>query len=193
MRVRFPRLIGTTGRSDFPPPVPATLLPRGPVPPASCLCFCMSGRPHAALGVLLTQTPELGARAEVMGSPRFLANPCGMPRSQSPASPSSQASTGFGFRLPLQVGRRRLHCVFRSSLARPTRSLSTLRGLGLPSAARKTRFRLVATLTGRVSHPRGPSKRFPSLPQLQVISSPSSRLTLAHTWQRPEALASART
>ena len=92
----------------------------------------MSGRPHAALGVLLTQTPELGAPTEVTGSPRFLANPCGMPRSQSPASPSSQAITGFGFRLPLQVGRRRSHCVFRSSLARPTHSLSTLRSQGCP-------------------------------------------------------------
>jgi len=55
-----------------------------------------------------------------------------MPRSQSPASPSSQAITGFGFRLPLQVGRRRLHCVFRSSHARPTHSLSTLRSRGYP-------------------------------------------------------------
>src|SRR6516165_855802 len=35
---------------------------------------------------------------------------------------------------------------FRGSIAGPWRSLSTLRGVGLPTAARKTRFRLLARL-----------------------------------------------
>src|SRR6516165_7417826 len=35
---------------------------------------------------------------------------------------------------------------FRGSIAGPWRSLSTLRGVGLPTAARKTRFRLLVRL-----------------------------------------------
>ena len=33
----FPRVLGTVRRSDFLPPVPASSLPRSPVPPAPCL------------------------------------------------------------------------------------------------------------------------------------------------------------
>jgi hypothetical protein len=58
-------------------------------------------------------------------------------------------------------------------MTRPWHSLSTLRGLGRPSAARKTRFPLLATLQAGIGYPQDSNERF------QTKSSPFLELCLA--------------
>lgn len=83
-------------------------------------------------------------------SPRFLGNPRAlMPGSSTPAGPTCQAITACrrGPRTEIRQGLPRRKN-FRGSIAGPRCWLSTLRGVGYPTAARKTRFRLLASATG---------------------------------------------
>ena len=113
--------------------------------------------------------------------PRFLGNPNdSSPGSTTPVGPTRQAlrradaAPAFANR----EGSRRAER-FRGSISRLSVWLSTLRGVGRPTP-RKTRFRLLASSTGRDSDPQGSSRKFPSCSR--YISFPFSRLRLAQ-WQ----------
>ena len=74
--------------------------------------------------------------------------------------------------------RRLPRCIFRGSITRPTRSLSTLRRTGHPSAAQDSLPTGGPALVGRAWLPAGSHRRFRHITQSCV--SPSSRLSLAH-------------
>jgi hypothetical protein len=90
-----------------------------------------------------------------------------------PGRTDSTGHTSVSARPPLCPRRRLPRRNSRGSMTRPWHSLSTLRGLGRPSAARKTRFPLLATLRGGIGYPQDSNERF------QTKSSPFLELCLA--------------
>ena len=179
---RFPRFIGTTG---------ALRLPRRPSRRARFLARRYRLRPvfasaradahRTSAGVLLTQTSRTGCCdgdgriSQVPGEPPACM-PCSRPRRDLGARPVRRL--GVAFRSWHGVGSRD-RSLFRGSITRPAHSLSTLRRLGYP---RTTQDSLPAgghpCRTG--FYPQGSSGRFPSDSLPHVISSPFSRLCLAH-------------
>ena len=88
--------------------------------------------PPAGLGLISGPRPVVST--EVLGSPRFLGNPCGhVPWSPTPAGPSRSAAAARGCCFPLCVQRQLPRLTFRGSIPRPAPSLSTLRRVSRPT------------------------------------------------------------
>ena len=158
-RIPFPCFVGTMECSDFLPPFPPHSVSFARRYHVVRLNFAPAGsrRRTRRPGVGNPVAPIRTVRVETVGRPRFLKNPCvPMPCSTTPAGPTRQAIRRRR-RGPRYSPRRRLprQKFFRGSITRPWHSLSTLRGLGYPSTARKTRFPLLATLRGRDWLPAG--------------------------------------
>ena len=158
------------GRSDSRRPF-RTLVPSRTVTAHRALRFAPRSAEHGADRdlVLVTRNTRTGiVMSETAGPRRFLGTPgAGVPCSSTPVRGS-----GTGHRVPDPVvGARRQSADphndsrFRSSVARPASSLSTLHPPGSTPCGCKTRFRPLARLyrTGLVTR-RGPSKGFSSWP-----------------------------
>jgi len=151
----------------------------------------MSGRPHAALGVLLTQTSQTGCSnggdriSQVPGEPLWHA---ALSISGKPLLPGH-----YGIRVsPSAPGRASALALRISELTRAAYSLAVYASQpGLPPVHARLASGWRPPLPCGIPTRRVRQRGFRSYLQLQVIPSPSSRLCLAHTWQRQEALASA--
>jgi len=167
--------------APFPPPGPPRRVPRlrryygavrlpGSLSPrfvsfawryqALCLSFRspQSRAPNRGPGVRQPVSRPANENAwRPSGSPKFLENPrVPTPCSSTPAGPAASGLTTRSARPPL-CPRRRLprQTQFRGSITRPWHSLSTLRGLGLPSLHARLASRCGPHSTGRDWLPAG--------------------------------------
>ena len=164
-RIEFPEFTGTMECSDFLRPSRRAWLPSlGDT--LRCVCgFAPNGPERATAGLGFVSGPHCRKimRRETF---RFSQVPgessCAYALLFDPGRTDSTGHTSVSARPPLCPRRRLPRRNSRGSITRPWHSLSTLRGLGRPSAARKTRFPLLATLRGGIGYPQDSNERFPS-------------------------------
>lgn len=105
-----------------------------------------------------------GPSVEADGSPRFLGTPrVLLPRSPTPAGPRGSGHSDPSARPP-QCKQRRLPAIlYRGSITRLRDSLSTLRGMGRPTATQDSLPAAGQALPGGIRlNPQGSDERFPS-------------------------------
>ena len=171
----FPRVLGTVRRSDFLPPIPASSLPRSPVPPAPCLRSllgrappCSARRfidPDSPNWVLLRRWQDLpgswGTPMHTCPALRPRWNPEVWPLQLPDAAFRHLESVGFHI------------CLFRGSITRPACSLSTLRSRGHPRTTQDSVPAAGQLCRGRLVTPWAPTQGF------SLVTSPPPRPSFA--------------
>jgi hypothetical protein len=137
-----------------------------------------AGEQTALSRELVTRCPAGNNTVETTGPPKFLGNPdCFCARFfDSGGTACPPCHDGAAARPPLRERRRLPHWDFRSSIARPQSSLSTLRRVGYPTTTQDSLPGVGQTLLSRLGYPQGFIERFLSvlipLSQASLAQSP---------------------
>ncbi len=135
---------------------------------------------HRARTISSAAPVDRVSRMESTRPPRFLGNPpVYMPRSSTPADPTTLAMAGRAMLPSAQKTASAPRSVpFRGSITRPAHSLCTLRSRGRPRATQHSVPAGAYPLPGQDFHLQGSSRKFPSCIAC-YMASPFSRLRLA--------------
>ena len=189
---RFPRFTGTMQRlRRLASPRRFVAFARRCHPDASSFAPWTHGRHAPRARTISSAAPvDRVSRMESTRPPRFLGNPPAyMPRSSTPADPTTLAMTGRAMLPSAQKTASAPRSVpFRGSITRPAHALCTLRSRGHPRTTQHSVPAGAYPLPGQDFHLLGSSRKFPSC-RRTYMASPLSRLCLAQfPRERQEAL-----